>query len=88
MAYYNRGLLYFNQNQLKLALSDYNRSIQINPNLAEPYENRAKVWIKLKNFAKAIRDLNAAITIFGQQKNVAGYQQVRRMLKSVKKSIH
>jgi Flp pilus assembly protein TadD len=40
-SYYNRGISYRETGKIDLALADYNRAIELNPNYFEAYNNRA-----------------------------------------------
>ncbi|MFM6878786.1 MAG: tetratricopeptide repeat protein, partial [Microcystis panniformis] len=42
--YYNRGILYYNQQKYELALDDYNKAIELNPNHAGAYYNRGLLY--------------------------------------------
>ena len=45
------------------AIADYNKAIELNPNLAEAYNNRGTVWLHLEDWEKARFDLTVAKAI-------------------------
>lgn len=49
--------------EYSLALGCYSKSIELDPTEAATFANRAMTHIRLKDFAKAIEDSNAAIKI-------------------------
>ena len=61
--YYNRGNLYQRHKKWKLALADYNKAIQINPNFAEAYNHRGFIYQRYKKWELALADYNKAIQI-------------------------
>jgi len=61
--YNNRGLAYQDKGDLDLALSDYNKAIQINPNYAEAYNNRGFTYQSKGDLDLALSDYNKAIQI-------------------------
>ncbi|WP_043997703.1 tetratricopeptide repeat protein, partial [Microcystis aeruginosa] len=61
--YYNRGILYYNQQKYDLALSDYNKAIEINPNYAEAYYNRGNLYSDLQKYDLALSDYSKVIDI-------------------------
>jgi tetratricopeptide (TPR) repeat protein/S1-C subfamily serine protease len=61
--YVNRGILYYNQQKYDLALSDWNKAIDINPNFAEAYNNRGNLYSDLQKYDLALSDWNKAIDI-------------------------
>jgi tetratricopeptide (TPR) repeat protein len=62
LAYERRGYVNFLLKNYTDALYDYNKSIDINPNIAEPYIGRAIVkMIQQQDFRGAIADLDIAI---------------------------
>ena len=44
-AYYNRGVSYRETGKLDLAMADYGRAIEINPNYFEAYNNRGNLFM-------------------------------------------
>jgi tetratricopeptide (TPR) repeat protein len=61
--YNNRGLVYFQSNQLDRANADYNTAIQLNPQLASAYNNRANYHAACKCLEAAIADYDRAIDL-------------------------
>ncbi|MFN7247200.1 MAG: trypsin-like peptidase domain-containing protein, partial [Microcystis sp.] len=61
--YSNLGVIYSNQQKYELALSDYNKAIDINPNYAEAYYNRGILYKNLQKYDLALSDYSKAIDI-------------------------
>ncbi|AKE65017.1 TPR domain protein, putative component of TonB system [Microcystis aeruginosa NIES-2549] len=61
--YYNRGNLYYNQQKYELALADFNKAIDINPNFALAYNNRGLLYYNLQKYELALSDYSKAIDI-------------------------
>jgi tetratricopeptide (TPR) repeat protein/S1-C subfamily serine protease len=61
--YVNRGILYRRQQKYKLALDDYNKAIELNPNHANAYNNRGNLYQDKKKYELALDDYNKAIDI-------------------------
>ncbi|MFM6787580.1 MAG: tetratricopeptide repeat protein, partial [Microcystis panniformis] len=61
--YYNRGLLYSDLQKYDLALSDYSKAIEINPNYAEAYLNRGNLYYNQQKYELALSDYSKAIEI-------------------------
>ncbi|BAY42115.1 tetratricopeptide repeat protein (plasmid) [Nostoc sp. NIES-2111] len=59
--YNNRGFLYFEQKQWKLALADFHQAIATNPGLADAYNNRGVLYKQQKQWDLALADFNQAI---------------------------
>ncbi len=60
--YFKRGRVYFKQNQLDLALKDFNKAISIDQ-IAMYYTSRGSLYLKRGNPDKAIEDLNKSIKL-------------------------
>lgn len=63
ITYFNRGNSYRHLNELKKAIKDYNKAIEIKPDYAEAYNNRANSYFDLEEFDKAISDYTSLIKI-------------------------
>ena len=64
MIYYNRGNVYGrNLANFYLAIEDFNRAIDLNPEFVSAYDNRANANYLLGNDQEAIRDCNQAIEL-------------------------
>ncbi|MCA2656464.1 tetratricopeptide repeat protein [Microcystis sp. M061S2] len=61
--YGNRGVLYYNQQKYELALSDYTKAIEINPNYANAYYNRGNLYSNQQKYELALSDYSKAIEI-------------------------
>ncbi|BAZ13215.1 tetratricopeptide repeat protein [Calothrix sp. NIES-4071] len=61
--YSNRGNVYADQKKSDLAIADFTKAIQINPQLAEAYSNRGVVYADQKKSDLAIADFTKAIQI-------------------------
>ncbi len=61
--YGNRGILYYNQQKYDLALSDFSKAIDINPNYANAYNNRGNLYSELQKYDLALSDYSKAIDI-------------------------
>ncbi|MFM7794367.1 MAG: tetratricopeptide repeat protein, partial [Microcystis panniformis] len=59
--YGNRGNLYREQQKYKLALDDYNKAIELNPNHAGAYYNRGLLYSDQKKYDLALSDYDKAI---------------------------
>jgi len=62
-AYYNRGNLFKDENQLTEALADYNKAIELKPEYAEAYNNRAAIYFKESKYSEALMDYNKVIEL-------------------------
>jgi tetratricopeptide (TPR) repeat protein len=63
IAFNNRGNAYARQGQYDLAIQDYDKSINLDPNFAKPLNNRGVVYKKQGDYDRALQDFNAAIFI-------------------------
>ncbi|MCA2725390.1 MAG: tetratricopeptide repeat protein, partial [Microcystis sp. M048S1] len=61
--YYNRGNLYYYQQKYDLALSDYDKAIELNPNYAYAYYNRGNLYKNLQKYELALADYDKAIEL-------------------------
>ncbi|WP_138984681.1 tetratricopeptide repeat protein, partial [Crocosphaera watsonii] len=61
--YNNRGILYREQEQYDLALSDYNQALNINPQSADVYNSRGFLYSHQQKWDLALSDYNQALTI-------------------------
>jgi tetratricopeptide (TPR) repeat protein len=60
MAYSNRGAAYHKLGNTQQAIKDYNKVIELNPQLADAYHNRGVAYHKLGNIKRAIDDFKIA----------------------------
>jgi tetratricopeptide (TPR) repeat protein len=62
-AYFNRGLAYFRQKEYALACADFDKTLELTPELAEGYLNRALAHQALEHYAEAEADLTRALDL-------------------------
>jgi len=58
-----RGLIFYKLIDYSKAISDFNLSIEINPNYAKAYNNRGLTFYSLEEYQKAINDYSISIKI-------------------------
>jgi tetratricopeptide (TPR) repeat protein len=63
MAYNNRGVWYGKKDNHEQALNDYNKAIQLNPNLALAYSNRGFIYSKFSKHDLALADHKKALDL-------------------------
>ncbi len=60
-AYYNLGIVYFNNNQYSLALEQFNKVIEALPKFDKAYYGRGLIYENKKQYQKAIEDFKTVI---------------------------
>jgi len=61
--YNNRGLIYFQSGQPEKALADYNKALQLNPQLDSVYNNRANYYASVGKLSEALADYEQALDL-------------------------
>ena len=59
----NRGILFNRKGDLNEALSDFNRAIEIDEDLAEAYVNRGNTWFYAGDYDRALADYERSLTL-------------------------
>ncbi len=62
-AYYNHGVAHSKKGELKFAIEDYTKAIELKPDYADAYYRRSKVWLHLGETEKAKADMQTASEI-------------------------
>jgi len=57
------GNTHFEKNEFDAAIADYTQAIQMQPDLAPAYSDRAATYVEVKEYDKAIADANQAIKL-------------------------
>jgi len=76
-AYYNRGHAYAEQKKYDLALSDYNKAIELDPKYVKAYNGRGNAYSDQKKYDLAIADYTQAIEL--DPKDVKAYNNRGRV---------
>ncbi len=63
-AYADRGVAKIAKNDLKGAVSDLSRAIELNPKMTHAYANRAECYVKMIKLDEAASDVETAITLY------------------------
>lgn len=84
--WFNRGLEYKSLSQWKEAEADFSKAIELRSTRGTTYKHRATVRAKLGDNAGAIADLNTSMQIYGDQKDMFGMAEVRRMMAKLSKN--
>jgi tetratricopeptide (TPR) repeat protein len=61
--YLNKGNKYFDEENWTQAIVEYNKAIEMDPEMVEAYNNRGSAYIELGEFEKAIADYTKSIEI-------------------------
>jgi tetratricopeptide (TPR) repeat protein len=61
--YYNRGCAHLAAGRLNEALSDFNKSVELNETWSLAYNNRGVTYARLAQYDKAIEDFSAAVKL-------------------------
>jgi tetratricopeptide (TPR) repeat protein len=61
--YFAQGDYDYEQGNCDQAIADYTRAIELNPDLAEAYNNRAYIYMVKKQYALALPDLDRALQL-------------------------
>jgi tetratricopeptide (TPR) repeat protein len=65
------------------AIADYNRAIELKPDLADAYYNRGNIWGDLGEGKRAIEDFQRAADLYQQQGKSEDYQDALNQIKKL-----
>jgi tetratricopeptide (TPR) repeat protein len=93
--YLNRGFSYYTKDNLDKAIANFNKAIELNPQIAEAYLYRGLTYTKRNELDKAIEDYNKAIEISPKNEEAyyvrglayAGKRDAERALSDYSKAI-
>ena len=83
----DRGNTYKELKEYQKALADFNKAIEIKPDLAEAYLVRGGTHYELKEYQKAFDDVQKASDLFDQQRDPEGYQAAQQFLEIIKQEL-
>jgi tetratricopeptide (TPR) repeat protein len=75
-SYYVRGLAQYRLNNLREAIADFNRALNLDPEYASAYRDRGVVYKELGNLSAANQDFQSAAQRFKTQMNYPGLGSV------------
>jgi tetratricopeptide (TPR) repeat protein len=71
----NRGLLEARKDLLQAALDDYNEGLRLGPSIGEGYVDRGAAEIVLKQYDRALADINHGMTLHLNKPQIAYYDR-------------
>lgn len=80
-AYYNMGITYYQLRQFHMAIENYSKAIQIQPERIDFYNGRGGAYAILNKYEFAIEDYNTAIRLrphFAETYNNRGFVYLRQ----------
>ena len=84
-AYQGRGLAFFGDERFELAMEDFDTAIELEPDFAGAYVDRARLHIELGNTDEAVKDLELAILRFDRVRESAQLDAARALLDSIRR---
>jgi tetratricopeptide (TPR) repeat protein len=66
ISYYNRGIFWYDKDELDKAIDDYSKAIELSPNYSSAFNNRGLAWSSKGDLDRAIADYDRAIQIDGK----------------------
>ena len=63
LAYNNLGYIFLEKNQVQDAISNFNKSLEINPKFSEPYDNLGSALLRIGKTNEALVDFNKSIEL-------------------------
>jgi tetratricopeptide (TPR) repeat protein len=71
----NRGIIYSRISEPVLAIADYDKGIEMAPNLGEAYVDRGAALIVLSRFDEAVQDIDKGIAMGSNRLQIAYYDR-------------
>lgn len=79
-AYHYRGLAFYNNDQKKLALEDFNKAIMLDPDFAIAYRNRGILHFSEGSLNQGVADLQKALVLYDAAGDMIKADDIRRIL--------
>lgn len=82
----NRGILYAHSGRLSAAISDYDASLKLDPQIAEAYVNRGVAFMTQKRYEAALADFNKSLALGAREPEITLYNRayVRESLGNIR----
>jgi tetratricopeptide (TPR) repeat protein len=84
--WFDRGLEYKSMDKWKEAESDFSKAIELRKGFATAYKHRALVRAKAGDDAGAVDDLKTSMQLYGEERDMHGLAECRRMMDKLTKS--
>ena len=78
--YHGRGLAYYHENQLELALQDFDMAIKLNSDLIQVYKDRGLLHRDLGRVQSAKRDFERALILYRNQNDLMKASEIEDIL--------
>ena len=75
MAYFNRGLVYANKEDMDRAISDWDKAIQLDPDFSAVYYNRGIAYANRGETQNAIADFKKVLELCSADETLCSYAQ-------------
>lgn len=69
--YVNRGVVHMAMENFTDAVKDYNKALELNPDVAEAYVNRGNLWFMVSRYQEAIDDYGQSLELGFAQTHIA-----------------
>ena len=79
-AYHGRGLALYHEDQVDLAVEDFNKAIEIKPDFADAYRNRGVILLNRGDVLQGIADLQMALRLYDEAGDSRQAEDVRKLL--------
>ena len=79
-AYYNEAIEEENDNLFKPAMEDYDKAIELKPEFAQAYKDRAVLYHRLGDMEAAIADIERAVRYYDPRRQPVGLNEARELL--------
>jgi tetratricopeptide (TPR) repeat protein len=77
--YYNKGLIYQDNNNLEQAVANYSKAIELDNNYALAYHYRGLIYIEIAEKRKALEDLRKASQLYFNNQDLDSYHHARNL---------
>ena len=73
--YVNRGVMKLRRSEFASARADFDKAVELKPDLAEAYVNRGAAWVGARRYAEGLADLDKALELGVDEPEKAYYNR-------------